>query len=361
MDNDQQPHQLIAWEETAPSPALPDPALPTAEPVDAPDVAFLTPHHAHERLFDSVVYRPGALVAVALLVGPVVCAIAGAIGALVNGEIPIWLPLLMLLWLPALALAWALLKSVRVTADTLACGRPLSQWRDIAFRDIEHVEQRGLRLVVRAHDGASLAFTPLLLHRGSHLRRSLLLRLPLPVLSRKLRAQAQALSEGDLATLQEVGDVEGVLTVRPRLLWSALAGGAAVALLALAGLALWALALPLSVAPAVALVALACALGFLCLWMAQDIFVSEKGLLIHFRWLRRERDVFWAQVGLVEYSPWEMALVFRSAHTVVCAGPGLLTTQQARLMRRYISRYSLTQVGPLLPRLAQRGDGRTNR
>lgn len=350
MDNDQQPRPLIAWEETPPDPALSDPAVPAAEPARAPDVTFLPPHPSHERLSDSVVYRPGALVALALLTGPVVCAIAGATAALATGEIPVWLPLLLLLWLPALALAWALLKSVRVTSDTLACGRPLSQWRVIPFQDIDQVERRGLRLVVTARGGPALSFTPLLLHRGAHLRRSLLLRLPLPALSTNLRAEAQALGDGDLAALQEVGDVEGVLTVRPRLLWSALAGGAAIALLALAGLSLWALVQPLNIALAVALVALACAPGFLSLWIGQEIFVSDKGLLIHFRWLRREHDVFWAEVGLIEYLPWETALVFRSAHTAVCAGPGLLTAQQARLMRGYISRYCLSQVGPLLGR-----------
>lgn len=345
MDDDQQPAPLLAWEE-APQNTAPQVATPAL----APEVAFLPPHPAQERLFESVVYRPGALVAVALLAGPAVCAIAGAAAATTSGALPVWLPLALLLWLPALALAWALLTSVRVTAETLACGRPLSQWRVVPFDDIEHVERRGLRLVVRARSGSPLTFTPMLLHQGGQLRRSLLLRLPLAVLSGDLRAEARALGDGDLPNSEEGGDVAGVLTVHPRLLWSALAGGGAVALLALAALALWTTVQPLTVALSVALVVLAGALGFLSLWMVQEIFVSDKGLLINYRALRRERDIFWAQVRLIEYTPWETALLFRSVRTLVCAGPGLLTTQQARLMRRYISRYSLSQVGPLLGR-----------
>lgn len=347
MDDEQQPMPLLSWEEPPQ-----DAAPPLAGPERATSVAFLPPHPAHERLFESVVYRPGALVAVALLAGPIVCAIAGAIVAVNTGAIPVWLPLLLLLWLPALALAWALLTSVRVTPDALACGRPLSRWRVIPFHEIERVEQRGLRLVVSARSGSPLRITPRLLHRGGELRRSLLLRLPLSALSSDLRIEAQTLSGNDPMSGQTSGDVEGVLTVRPLPVWSALAGVVALALLALAALTLWAASQPLNIFLAVALLALACAIGFLSLWMAQEIFVSEKGLLINYRLLRRERDIYWAQVRLIEYTPWETALFFRGARTRVCVGPGLLTTQQARLMRRYISRYCLTQVGPLLGRSA---------
>jgi hypothetical protein len=374
--DDQQPHSLIAshdapdvfdasdaFEVFATPGATDDPAPDSPESPDAPDasegpvsqqeVVFLTPSPSVWRLAESIVYRPGALVAVALLAGPVVCAIAGAVAADVTGSVPVWLPLVLLLWLPALALAWMLLKSVRVTPDALACGRPLGQWRVILFDEIERVERHGLRLVVRARGSRPLAFTPLLLHRGAYLRRSLLLRLPLTVLIGELRAQALSLSEGDVTSRIEgdKGDISGILTVRPRLIWSVLAGSVAVALIALGTMALLAIASPASGALALALAALAGALGYFSLWSAQEIFVSEKGLVIRYALLRRERDVHWAQVSLVEYTPGEMTLLFRGVRqTTICAGPGLLNAPQARLMRQFVSRYCLSQVAPALTR-----------
>jgi hypothetical protein len=362
--DDQQPLSLITSQdapdvfdasdafEVFDAPAAPDSPAPDS-PERQQTVAFLTPSPSVWRLAESIVYRPGVVVAVALLAGPVVCAIVGGVAASVSGAVPVWLPLVLLLWLPALALTWALLKSVRVTPDALACGRPLGQWRIIPFDEIERVEQRGLRLVVSAHNSRPLVFTPLLLHRGAYLRRSLLLRLPLAVLVGELRAQAQSLSEGDVASMAEgdKGDISGILTVHPRLVWPTLAGGAAVALIALGIMALLLIASPVSGALALALVALAGALCYFTLWSVQEIFVSEKGLVIRYGLLRRERDVHWAQVSLVEYTPGEMTLLFRGARqTIICAGPGLLNATQARLMRQFVSRYCLSQVAPTLTR-----------
>jgi hypothetical protein len=312
-------------------------------------IVFLPLAPAEAQLAESIVYRPGVAVASALLAGPFVFAIGGAVAAIASGAIPVWLPLVLLLWLPLLALAWLLLKSVRVTPGALASGRPLGRWRVIPFEEIERVEQRGLHLVVSARSGPPLLFAPALLHRGAELRRSLLLRLPLRVLWGRLRVEAQDLSAGDGAARTE-GDIAGVLTVRSRWVWSALAGASALAALALALLAWLALAAPLRGALALALAALAAACGYLCLWMAQEIFISEKGLIVHYPLLRRERVVFWAQVRQVEYTPAEMALLFRGVRRVACVGPGALSVHQARLMRQFISRYCHSQVAPLLAR-----------
>ncbi|HET9111435.1 MAG TPA: hypothetical protein VFN78_11460, partial [Ktedonobacterales bacterium] len=145
------------------------------------DAGFAEPAAA-TRLAESIVYRPGALIAAPLLAGPVVCAIVAALFIGSSGGIPVWLALLPLLWLPVLALAWALLRSVRVTPDTVASGRPFGQWRSVAFEEIELVEQRGLRLIILARGSLPLTITPALLHRGAQLRRALLLRLPLTAL-----------------------------------------------------------------------------------------------------------------------------------------------------------------------------------
>jgi hypothetical protein len=312
---------------------------------------LLSPSPSALRLAEYVVYRPGAVFAVALLAGPAVCVIIAAVVIGVSGSLPVWLPLVLLLWLPALALTWALLKSVRVTPGALACGRPLGQWRSIAFDEIERVEQRGLRLIVSARNRPPLVFTPLLLHGGEQLRRSLLLRLPLPVLAGELRLEAQSLSAGDLRS-SVAGDISGILTVRTRAVWPALAGGLALASLALAGVASLTLVWPLSALLAVALALLGGLLGYVSLWSAQEVFVTAKGLIVRYPLLHRERDVFWAQVRKVEYMPGEVALFFRGRRpTIISAGPGLLNASQARLMRQFISRYCPAQVVPKLPRV----------
>ncbi len=341
MDDDQQPLPLNMRQD-----ALDAPTLASLSPDErAQEVSFLSPSPSTSPLADSAIYRPGAIVAGTLLTGPVVCAIAGAVAVSVTGATPpVWLPLALLLWLPALALAWALLKSVRVTPDALASGRPLGRWQVAPFHEIERVEQQGMRLIVTARSGPPLTFTPRLLHRGAQLRRSLLLRLPLAALSSQLRAEAQTLEIGDLADSYR-GDVEGVLSVRPKLRWTLLSGGLALALLALLFLSA-----PVSIALGVVLAALACAAAFLGLWMVQDIFVSEKGLIVRYTVLLRERDIFWTQVRAIEYLPGEAALILRSVRSLTCAGPGLLTAQQARLMRGYISRYCVAQVMPTLTR-----------
>ncbi|HEX8995453.1 MAG TPA: hypothetical protein VF812_05445 [Ktedonobacterales bacterium] len=331
---------------SAASPTHPElPAAPTTP--DASTIEFLTPPPSTAYLLDAVVYRPGALVALALLAGPVACAIAGAVVASVSGAIPVWVPFILLLWIPVLGLTWALLKSVRVAPDSLACGRALSRWRTVSFGEIERVEQRGLRMRVSAHSGPPLLFTPLLLHRGAELRRSLLLQLPLPILVGELRAEALSLTEDEVSS---PGDIQNVLTVRPRLLWPIVAGFATLALLAAAIAALIMLAAPLSVIGAILLFALAGMLCFAGLWTIQDVFVSEKGLIVHYSALRQKRDIVWEQACQIAYAPGEMALVMRGARLVICAGPGLLRATQARQLRRHINRYCLTQVVPLLSR-----------
>lgn len=345
MDDNQLPFAPPATHDTPAAPAEPQSA-PAGAHISA---AILGPTLASERLAESVIYRPGALVAATLLAGPLLCALAVMLVALTTGSLPLWLPLALLLWLPLLALAWTLLKSVRVTPDTLSCGRPLGQWRIIPFHQVERVEWRGPRLVVRVRSGRPLSFAPRLLRHGDQLRRSLLLRLPLSTLSSELRAEAQALSSGDRLSSQE-GDITGVLTVRPRLRWRTALALATVALLALAIAALVALTAPLSLALGAPALALAIALAGIDLWLAQEIFVSEKGLIIHYALLRRERIVYWAQVRVIEYLPGEVALALRGAHATLCAGPGLLSVTQARLMRRYINRYSLSLVAPLWSR-----------
>lgn len=310
------------------------------------DIAFLPPSPTALRLADSAVYRPSGLVGLALIAGPAICVgiAAPSIGA--TGHIPLWLPIALLLWLPALALVWALLKSVRLTPEGVACGRALGQWSMLGFDEIERIEQHGPRLVISGRrNSQTISFTPALLSRGGQLRRTLLLQLPLRTLVGALRAESQRLSVGDEMA---AGDISGVLTVHTRRAWPIGAAALAVTLLALGVAALVVLGVG-----AVGLVALAVALalallcGLVGVWSAQAIFVSEKGLVIQYPLLRRESDVYWTQVQQIGYAPREVALLYRGAsHTIFSIGPGLLMPAQARLMRQYINRYSQAEVAP---------------
>ncbi|HEX8729912.1 MAG TPA: hypothetical protein VF739_14875 [Ktedonobacterales bacterium] len=316
------------------------------------DIAFLAPSPTALRLADSAVYRPSGLVGLALIAGPAICVGIAAPSIGTTGHIPLWLPIALLLWLPALALVWALLKSVRLTPEGVACGRALGQWSMLGFDEIERIEQHGPRLVISGRrNSQTISFTPALLSRGGQLRRTLLLQLPLRTLVGALRAESQRLSVGDEMA---AGDISGVLTVHTRRFWPIGALALALALLAL-GVALL-VVLGVGVVGLVALaVALALALlcGLLGLWSAQAIFVSEKGLVIQYPLLRRESDVYWTQVQQIGYAPREVALLYRGAsHTAYSIGPGLLTPSQARLMRQYINRYSQADIVPAWPRRA---------
>lgn len=305
---------------------------------------------------ETTVYRPGAPVAVALLTAPVLFAVVGMWVAIASHRVPIWLPIALLLWLPFIALEWLLIKSVRITPDTISCGRPLRRWQQISFDEVERVEQRGLRLIVGGRSGAPLVFTPLLLNQGAELRRSLLLRLPLQTLWGRLRLEAQLLTDGGVGATRAESDISGVLTVRSRWLWPALGLGVTLALLGLGLLA--ALTLPgfWKLALGGLAVALAIGSGWVSLWTPQEIFFSEKGLIIHYLLLRRERVVFWEQVRAIEYIPGEFALLFGGVRRVMCIGPGALSVQHARLMRQFVSRYcpAHVRVSPLTFRAGNR-------
>lgn len=320
------------------------------EPTDVED-AEIAPS-AGGSLADSAVYRPGVAVALLLLAGPLISAVAGATIAFAAGSLPIWLPFTLLLWLPVQALVWVLLSSVRVTPTSIASGRPLGRWRVLSFADVERVERRGMRLILGGRSGPPMVFRPALLQGGDTLRRSILLRLPLETMWGGLRAEAQELTMGQSDMVGDSG-VSDVLTVRTRWVWTVwLAISALVAL----GGALAALNLtflppqPLAKTPGLTVAAVCGGVTllatFAALWMKQEIFFSEKGLIIRYSLLRRERVVFWTQVSRIEYTPADLALRFKGARQVFCAGPGALAAPQARLARQYISRACLAPVVP---------------
>lgn len=343
MDDQSLPPVFSSYDESA------NESAEFPEIYDEDDSALLTSNPLESSLTESAVYRPGVAIASILLAGPFISAIIGIVVAAVTGSIPLWLPFVLLLWLPVIALVWLLLKSVRVTPNAIACGRPLGQWRVFSFDEIERVEQRGLRLLIGARGGPPMIFTPALLQDGKQLRRSILLTLPLHTLWGRLRSEAQEFSSLQGESDSE-GAIAGVLTVRSRWFWTVSAVIAALVALAL-GFAAWGVftGTVRLVLAALSLV-LALLLVVFALWMKQELFLSEKGLIIRYTLLRREQVVFWTQVRLIEYTPAELALYFRGARRVVCAGPGALAVQQGRLMRQFIGRYCFSPVAPLSAR-----------
>src|SRR5215467_492512 len=139
-------------------------------------------------MVDVNVYRPGSFLALAMLLVPLLIALAGATGYVLLGEhIPVWIPLLLLLWIPSTAALWVLLKSVRTTPVGVGVGRPWQRWQEVSYGDIEHIEWRGLSLRITTKDGFRMTFTPFLLRDGTRLEVGLLLRLPPHVIAGKLR------------------------------------------------------------------------------------------------------------------------------------------------------------------------------
>ena len=325
------------------------PATGALAPGQAPPddtVTFLEAPRPTTPLAETAVYQPGALVAIGFLVPPAVSALALAALAWTIGRPPIWLPLTLLLWIPVMLAGWAALGGVRLTREEIAFGRPLRAWRGIPLAAIARLECHGPRLTLVTTEGQRVSFTPALLRRGAQLRRRLLLSLPMQTLVGEARVEARRLV-GDVMPA-ETGLETDTLTVWP-VRW--LPGGAlalTVALGLVAGVArlvapnaLW-LAL---FAGALALVALAS-----LMWLAQEIFISDRGIIARFTLIRVTRSVSWHELIAIQRAPGELALMLRGPHTLICAGPSLLNERDGRRMREIISRYALASGARIAPR-----------
>ncbi|HEU0025966.1 MAG TPA: hypothetical protein VFQ25_02530 [Ktedonobacterales bacterium] len=324
---------------------------PTAGAAPAPRVAtdgsvmFLPAPRPTTPLAETAIYRPGALIATGFLAPPAAGALALAALAWGMGAAPLWLPLALLLWVPVMLAGWSALRGVRLTREAIAFGRPLGAWRVIPLDQIERLERIGPRLRLVTAEGRRVSFTPALLARGAQLRRRLLLSLPLQTLSSSVREEARRLVDGDAP--QEALAV-GALTVRPARWLVGLAAGLALAgALAAGAMAAWAPAMPwIALAPG----ALALAALVACIWLAQDVFIGDRGVIVHFSLIRATGAVAWDELITIERMPGEIALVLRGPHALICAGPGLLGARDARRMREILGRYALERGTPVAPR-----------
>jgi hypothetical protein len=295
-------------------------------------------------------YRPGALLAVVMMLLPAALAlVSAAISLAMWDTVPLVVPLLLVLWLPALLAAWLTAVSVRTTATSVAARRPGGDWQELPWALIDRAERHGFALVLKTSDGRKITFMPVCLKEGTRLYRELLMRLAVRVLDDRLRADLGAVL-GRQVVPGPTGAPSGTLYAQPRAIWRWGAAGAAVALAA-SGAAAWVVlpagaALPLAGA---CLLALSVLVGAF-LWLGQAIIISEHGMTVHHAVARRSFELAWGEVQLIEHTPGERMLRVWGKRRVRCAGPALLDDTKRDLMRAFLHAYCLARGVPVVER-----------
>jgi hypothetical protein len=301
-------------------------------------------------LLEVVVYRPGPYLALAVVLLPVVITLAGALIAFsADGQVPVWLPFVLLLWVPCLPLVWRTLRTVRTDTIGIAAGRPWQRWREVPWTAVERVEQHGWTIRIRAGSGVEISFQPLLLRDGRKLTRQLLLRLPAHVLMGRLGQDAQKLLVTGVYAMPE-GGLSGTLHARPRPLWRFISAAVAVLGALLCAGALLALPPLLGVPLGLLAVALTVAALVIFVWLWQALLVNEHGLSVAWTLTRRTRGIGWQEIGLVEHSNGEAVLRIRGDERILCAGPGLFNRAQHDLMRAFLHEYCVSRGVPFVRR-----------
>lgn len=301
-------------------------------------------------LMDIQMYRPGPYLALAILIAPAIVALGGAAISLnIIGEIPVWLPFVLLAWLPGLPILWLTMQSVRTSSEGLAAGRPWQTWNSIPWSLVERVEQLGPAIRITGSNGQRLTIVPVLLRDGGRLKRQLLLRLPVHVLAGALAQEAQRLLATGMYTMAE-GGLSGTMRARPQRIWRGIP--AAGAIVAIGGAVLILLKLPLG--PGIPLALLALVVAGVAMrvfaWTTQEVLMNEKGISIIWQLTRRSREMQWAQVELIERSPREVLLRLRGTQRLLCAGPTLMPAAQRDLMRAYLHEYCVNRGVPIMRR-----------
>src|SRR5258706_11177352 len=101
-------------------------------------------------LMEVVVYRPGPYLALAVVLLPVVITLAGALIAFsADGEVPVWLPFVLLLWVPCLPFVWRSMRTVRTDTIGIAAGAPRRRRPEVPWAAIEGGVKAGGALVLR--------------------------------------------------------------------------------------------------------------------------------------------------------------------------------------------------------------------
>lgn len=302
------------------------------------------------RLAEARFYRPGPLLAAAILLSPALLALIGGIVSLaVWGSIPVLLPLLLLLWIPVLPTTWLIMTSVRTTPVGIAISRPWRQWREIPWDLIERAERTGRRIVVHASDGRQIGFSLLTLRDGTRLHREILMRLPMHVLDARLRGDARDVL-GEPVVPRPDGGLSGGLQASPRPVWrwAALAAVAASALVAVVAALLLP---PLFGIPVAVLGLIGVAAGVVTFtWFRQELVISETGIAVIGALTRKMREIAWSEIQLIEYTPRERVLRLRGDRRLRCPGPTVLLPSERDVMRAFLHEYCIGRGVPVVER-----------
>ena len=299
-------------------------------------------------IIDATVYRPGAPLAYALILIPILTAIGLSVARFAGGvAIPLWAALALAGWVVLTPVFWLLLKTVRVTAFGIATGRIWTKWKEILWGDISSVEWRGGRIQVRGANGAAISFAPRLLHNNRELRQYLSNRVSPRLIATPLVKPTE--DDQELPAIMRPTGVSAT-EMRARASWSLrLSALAAFALAAGAGaLSFVELSVPWSYL-VVALCALVAVVAVAALaWLSQAVSLTEEGITVKGFPFGSGKLLPWREVEFVEVSSHERVLRLRGAQKLRSPGPGLFAQPSANTYRWLIHTYCLDRGVPAM-------------
>jgi hypothetical protein len=298
-------------------------------------------------LIDATVYRPGAPLACAIVLPPLLGAIGLIAARFVAGvAIPLWAALALAGWALLAPIFWLLMKTVRVTAFSVATGRIWTMWKEIEWADISRVEWRGGRIRIVGVKEAALSFAPGLLHNNRALRQYLSDRLG-PRLTVTPLIKPREITTERPAIMRPTGVSATEMRARPALtlrlgalaVFTLASGAGAAAFLKLH--APWSYA---SVALC-ALVALAALLALA--WLSRAVSLTEAGIGVG---RASSRVLPWREVELIEVSANERVLRLRGARKLRCPGPGFYSQPTRDTYRWLLHVYCIDRGVPAMRR-----------
>lgn len=296
------------------------------------------------------VYRPGAVLATALMLSPALLSLLAAGVALVTiHAVPLVVPALLLLLLPAIAAGWVVCVSVRTTALGIGSARLLRPWHELPWALIEQAQRHRLRVVLISSAGQRIAFIPWLLSDGKRLYRDLLVRLPANVLDAQMAAAANHLL-GERILQAPDGGLTGSLSAQPRATWRAAALSVAVMLLLVGAASLILAPPPISLVAGLGAFAGSALAIALLRWCSQRLHISEDGVQIQLPFKSTPQRMAWNEVALIEHTPGERVLRLRGDRRLICAGPGMLHPEKRDQMRAFLHTYCISRGVPVAQR-----------
>lgn len=318
---------------------------------DSPRQARVTRNLSVSRGLDEVqYYRPGSLVATALVGAPALVGLAAAaLTYALADQILVVVPLLLCGWLVTLPVSWQYLVTVRTTSGAIGVKRPRRAWVALAWDEVERATRRGPILTLQGPNATRVRFAPIALRDGARLYRLVLMRLPAMSLDARLREDARALL-GEQAIPRPDGGLTGLVSARPRARWRFIAAG--LGLTSAVSLALAAVLPPKPVGLPIAVLA-AGVVGISArayIWLLRRVTVTDRGIAVMPALARRSREIAWSEIQLVEHTPGERLIRLRGETRLLCPGPNLLPAASRDGMRAFLHAYCVSQGVPVAQR-----------